>query len=117
MLEIAKIKHKLLQEKMETVNITLDSSGRERGYLFDKFAISVGQEIDGFINVTINGPPLPRPPIVICSTEQTTAFTAHAYNVGISSFSIVVHRMDTGPYSGGNPPQSFFVNVAIFFPD
>ena len=102
---------------MEPINVTLNRGSRDRGYLFDRFQISVGGEIDGFINVSISGAPLPRQPVVVCTTENAALFTAHVYNLGTSSFSIVVHRMDQGPYGGGNPPQTFFDNVAMFFPD
>ena len=86
---------------MEPINITMDASDRSRGYLFRRFPLSVGPEIDKAKDFVITGPPLPSPPTIICSTEQTTAFTAYAYNVRTSSFSILVHRMDQGPAPGG----------------
>ena len=93
--------HEILEIKDERV-------GR---FVFRRFAVAVGQgEIDGYISVTIN-PPLPQVPVVICSTEQTTRFTSHVYNLSNGFFTIVVHRMD----QGDAVPQSFFVNVAALY--
>jgi len=100
---------------MEKMNVIMNISDSTRGYSVDRFPITIGAQIDAYINVTISGSTLNHHPIVICSTEQTTVFTAHAYNVGASSFTIVVHRMDNDSIPSADYPQSFYVNVAIFY--
>ncbi len=96
---------------MTTITAVMDTARKkqddEEATFITRVAITVGQgQIDGFINLTFPEP-FQRLPIVICSTEQTTRFTSHVYNVSTTGCSIVVHRMDQGDAI----PQSFFVNV------